>query len=106
MGDIAPLPILATAATIQVGDRVRSYDFPDDLRDDARGCYIEGVVLLIGRFEFDNKSCERYKIRVDKRMWLGKSDAVRERFVYPPVNGTPIAGRPGKTTYGVTKAHS
>lgn len=106
MGDNIPLPVLAATETINVGDAVRSYDFPDDYRWDAQGCYIEGVVLLIGRFEFDNKSCERYKIRVDKRMWLGKPDAVRERFVYPPVNGTPIAGRPGKTTYGVTKAHS
>lgn len=103
MGDIIPLSVLATLVTINVGDKVRSYDFPDDSRADARGCYIEGVVEAIGLFEFDNRSCERYRIRVTDRKWLGKTEYVTERHVYPPVNGTPIAGRPGQVTFSVVK---
>lgn len=103
MAELAPTPMLAAAKPINVGDVVRSYDFPDDLRWDAQGCYVEGTVMTIGRFEFDNKSCDRYKIRVTKRVWLNKPEAVREPYVFPPVNGTLIAGRAGKVTFGVVK---
>lgn len=103
MGEILPLPVLATTETVRVGDKVRSYDFPEDLREDARGCYFEGVVEAIGLFEFDNRSCERYRIRVTARKWMGKAEYLTERHVYPPVNGTPVAGRLRKVTHGVVK---
>ena len=103
MGEHLPLAVLADPEPIKVGDRVRSYDFPDDNRDDARGCYIEGVVVAVGRFDFDNRACDRYKIQVMYRRWVNKKVPIEQRYVFPPVNGTPIAARPGAVTHGVVK---
>lgn len=103
MGEHLPLAVLADPQPIIVGDKVRAYDFPDDPREDARGCYVEGVVESIGLFEFDNRSCERYRIRILVRKWMGKSQYLTERHVYPPVNGTPVAGHLRKVTFGVVR---
>ena len=66
---------------IQVGSKVRSYDFPH-----ARDCYVEGVVEGFSSLE----GCERYKIRVDRKVWAGEEvDNPYRGHVYPPVNGTP-----------------
>lgn len=85
--------------TINVNDRVRSYDFPG-MRDD---CYVEGVVEKIGRFP-DFPDCDRYRIRVEKKVIEGKETAPRPRFVFPPVNGTP--SWLGGETNGVVKVDS
>lgn len=104
MGELLPLAVLTDPEPIKVGDRVRSYDFPDDPREDARGCYYEGRVVAIGRFAFDGEACDRYKIAVMKRYWLGKPQLLSvDRYVFPPANGTPIAARPGAVTHGVVK---
>ena len=104
MGEHLPLAVLADPEPIKVGDEVRSYDFPDDTREDARGCYHEGTVVAIGRFSFDGEACDRYKIAVSKRYWLGKPQYLSDsRYVFPPANGTPIAGRRGAVTHGVAK---
>lgn len=82
---------------IQVGDAVRSYDFPDS---DLMGeCYIEGVIENIEWHE----GCERYKIRVTARIWEGMREGITAdpMYVYPPVNGTPTLM--GRVTSGVRK---
>lgn len=78
--------------SIKAGDKVRSYDFPDDWREDAKGCYIEGIVVQVGEFPELGLEAPRYKVRVSRRCWLGKFEPVDAEFprvVYPPVNGTP-----------------
>ncbi len=66
---------------IEVGNKVRSYDFPHD-----RECYVEGVVEALT----EKEGCERYMIRVTRKVWAGEE--VEDPYrgcVYPPVNGTP-----------------
>ena len=80
---------------IQVGDRVRSFDFAESFDDGAqfgrdlegeRACYVEGVVLDLA----DREGCPRYEIHVDRDVFGGEeSDRRVGRVVYPPVNGTP-----------------
>ena len=66
---------------IQVGNKVRSYDFPHD-----RECYVEGIVEALT----EKEGCERYMIRVIRKVWAGENVTDRTRdYVYPPVNGTP-----------------
>lgn len=74
---------------IQVGSKVRSHDFPGDRQwrqEEERQCYVEGVVEGFKEIE----GCERYKIRVIRKVWAGKEvDNPFREHVYPPVNGTP-----------------
>ena len=65
---------------IKVGNRVRSYDFARD-----RECYVEGIVEGFERLE----GCERYKIRVERKVWAGEECGCNNGYVYPPLNGTP-----------------
>ena len=66
---------------IEVGNRVRSYDFQRN-----RECYVEGIVEGFERLE----GCERYKIRVERKVWAGEEVENPYRgHVYPPLNGTP-----------------
>jgi hypothetical protein len=73
---------------INVGDRVRSYDF-----EGVDDCWVEGVVREIGkRDRFD--SCSRYKIEVERSTSEGDKGIFSQGpgfFVYPPVNGTPTS---------------
>ncbi len=77
-------------ASIQVGDRVRSFDFATspggrDLEGE-RACYVEGVVEELVRVD----GCLRYKIRVERDVFGGEDCTVRVgRYCHPPVNGTP-----------------
>lgn len=70
-------------AEIQVGSRVRSYDF-----ESTRECYVEGTVERIVEIE----RCPRYEIRVERSVWKGQEEdfGSRPEFVIPPVNGTPM----------------
>ena len=77
---------------IQVGSKVRSFDFARDGRgrqlEGERACYIEGVVEGFKHLE----GCERYVIRVDRKVWAGEEvDNPYRGHVYPPVNGTPTS---------------
>ena len=67
---------------IQVGSKVRSFDFPL-----SRDCYVEGTVEGFKEVE----GCDRYVIRVDRKVWRDEEEDILGRFpyVYPPVNGTP-----------------
>lgn len=70
---------------IEIGDRVRSYDFEFN-----RTAYVEGIVTAIRPAE--PGECSRYEIKVEKRFLCGGLDHSAEwigRKVYPPVNGTP-----------------
>ena len=76
--------------TIQIGNRVRSFDFHymRDL-DGPRSCYMEGTVT---GFE-EVRGCMRYVIEVDRCVGGGKERSDFPEVIYPPVNGT-------KTTMG------
>lgn len=89
------------AETIKVGDRVRSYDFPECPDRWARGCYVEGTVTKIASCGFDGHGCQRYHIRVEKQVWQHDPDTAHMPMVYPPVNGTPTVL--GRVTSGVEK---
>jgi len=85
-------------SSIKVGDKVRSYDFPDGLRTS----WVEGVVAAITEpgvdcvvrlndeapqvVRFDD--CPRYAILVTRAVWAG-GESDQQGFVFPPVNGTP-----------------
>ena len=77
---------------INVGSRVRSYDFADgEFGRDSEGeraCYAEGVVEGVCENFFD---CPRYAIRVERRMFGGKERPALNvgEHVFPPLNGTP-----------------
>lgn len=80
---------------ITVGDKVRSFDFPGNkatVGDHA--CFVEGTVEAITT-QLDG--CPRYKIRVERRVFGGKTIApgADGAHVYPPVNG--LEGFSGKT---------
>lgn len=67
---------------IQIGDRVRSFDFARD-----RDCYVEGVVE---GFDMDGS---RYRIRIENKVWLNEADAGPfDEYACPPVNGSPCLG--------------
>lgn len=64
--------------TIAVGDRVRSFDFPDNPL-----CYFVGTVTNI------RKDTEQYDIAVDYQYWMGEKEASNYcASVHPPLNGT------------------
>ena len=81
---------------IQVGDRVRSFDFAqgDFGRElyGERACYVEGVVESF----VEREGCPRYEVRVEVDVFGGEESGQRAgkrnrvgNLVYPPVNGTP-----------------
>ncbi len=81
---------------INVGDRVRSYDFPD-LPGMKTTCYVEGIVEAIGPVP-DIGGCDRYTIRIERRIWQRKEDEKWKEGrefptgrCYPPVNGIPTS---------------
>ena len=67
---------------IQVGDKVRSYDF-----DYNTDCYVEGDVLQVGVMY---EGCPRYEIFVTRQVVCGKEkpNLLKGHRVYPPINGT------------------
>ena len=85
---------------IQVGDKVRSFDFADVYENDdgktvvigrdiegERACYVEGVVTAVQRGSY---GMEQYAIEVTRDMFSGsESDRRVGKVVHPPVNGTP-----------------
>jgi len=76
--------------TIQVGSRVRSFDFADGpcgrSLEGERACYVEGSVLAIEEVQ----GCNRYRILVDRDVFGGEESNRRVGDeVFPPVNGTP-----------------
>ena len=71
---------------IQIGSKVRSFDFHsrDIAGEDA--CYIEGEVVDI-RWE---EGCDRYVILIEKQVFAGKEEDTHVgSLVHPPVNGIP-----------------
>lgn len=74
---------------IQVGDTVRSFDFPDSTRDVSgnNACFVQGVVEGVGRF-IEWQACDMYKIRCTKKVFGGKEIEEHEEFYFAPINGT------------------
>jgi hypothetical protein len=94
---------VACDTSIKRGDKVKSYDFPENLELDperAERNYVVGTVTDIVE-EYD---CEHYKILVEYRVVSGDKQETptgQLLFVYPPVNGT--LTWTDKTTCGVVK---
>jgi hypothetical protein len=85
--------------SIQVGDRVRSFDFFSREVEGEAACFVEGVVRNITNPVIDTmfRDCAHYEIRVDRRIFAGvEVEEMIGGLVYPPVNGIP------KTFGGVT----
>ena len=97
--DAASFRRLLVSGAINVGDRVRTYDFPNNGVDGGlffrSDCYMRGVVL---GFEFV-EGCMRYRIGIDSRVFAGKTAASSGVEIVPPVNGSPTLM--GNTTDGV-----
>jgi len=75
---------------LEIGTRVRSFDFPfneESKEEGPRACWIEGPIEGVCR---DFPDCPRYVIRVDRQVFAGKekTDLIGE-CIYPPLNGTP-----------------
>jgi hypothetical protein len=83
---------------IQVGSKVRSFDFEDQSTEGERACFIDGEVVEMGRFP-DFPDCDRYKLRVERHVFGGEQLAEHEEFVFPPLNDTPTTM--GRKTEGV-----
>lgn len=72
---------------VDVGDAVRSYDFPE-VEGRPRNCYVEGTVVAID--DFGGLGFDQYQIRVSKLVFCGEEIAFNhEKYAFPPVNGTP-----------------
>jgi len=79
-----------SGAPINIGTRVRSFDFPfreESMVEGPNACWIEGTVEGVCR---DFPDCPRYTIRVDRQVFAGKeeTDLIGEH-IFPPLNGTP-----------------
>ena len=72
--------------TINIGDRVRTFDFPDATRalEGDHACYYTGTVEDITEAYHG----EAYKIRVDGRVFTG-THTDYDPYVFPPINGRP-----------------
>lgn len=83
---------------IQIGDRVKSLEFPDYHGGQPRttDCYVIGIVR-----GFVEPDCWRYDIEVEEDIWKGKPANNPRSRVVPPVNGTPT--QLGGICNGVTK---
>jgi len=82
-----------TTTIINIGDRVRSFDFGSREVEGETACFVEGVVRNITHPSVDSnfRDCPHYEIRVDRRVLAGEEidGAIIGGLVYPPVNGTP-----------------
>mgnify|MGYP007008283642 CR=1 FL=1 len=95
--------------SLEVGNRVRSFDFPMLMGDSAvwgldlegdRVCYAEGILEAIG--EDTMEGCQRYRIKVERRVYSekgrlvekrpGKTDPAGAWTIFPPLNGVPVLG--------------
>jgi hypothetical protein len=77
--------------TIKAGDRVRSYDFPDNPEKEA--FFIEGVVdCILQPFDLHEptgavyRDCARYAVKAERRVVLHEEVDPPEWF-FTPVNG-------------------
>lgn len=92
---------------VEVGDRVRSYDFPEsipgyqdpDSRRHRSPCFVEGTVVEI--VDHPESPCQAYKIAVERRVWGGEETDDHAPFATPPVNG--VQKTMGGVTFGVVK---
>lgn len=57
---------------VNVGDHVRSYDFPD-LDGMKRSCYVEGIIEAVGQVP-EVGGPDRYTIRITRRVWKDQED--------------------------------
>lgn len=93
-----------TGQPLAIGTRVRSFDFVMPYKSQGQllgvdldgdlASYVEGTVKDIG---IEIEGCERYQIRVDRRILGGQETSLAKVpqpfYVFPPVNGTPhLAG--------------
>jgi len=71
---------------LQVGDRVRSFDFDSRELEGPSACYIEGVIEDVGLFE--GATCECYRIKVSRQVFDGiEYNDLVGKYVQAPKNG-------------------
>ena len=71
---------------ITVGTKVRSFDFVGNKDiSGLRACFVEGEVIDFRKVE----GCDRYVIKVTRRVFAGEEQEDFSPQVIPPVNGTP-----------------
>ena len=86
---------------IKIGDKVRSFDFPENRDIEGPEAFfaegvVEGFKTLVG------SSYTRFDIRVTRAVWEGKEVPTEEdRRIAPPLNGLPT--KFGRITDGVVK---
>lgn len=80
-----PLTTDRNGHIIEEGSLVKSYDFPHRAGTDrdVEACRIEGVVEGC----VESEGCERYVIRVTRRIWNGAEITPESEFLHPPLNG-------------------
>lgn len=84
--------------SIQVGDRVRSFDFahyPVNNRDltGPKAYFVEGeVVAIVTEENGRHFDCPRYKIRPTRRVFEGKEVKPEGEYFFPPINGISVWG--------------
>jgi hypothetical protein len=82
-------PTIVPDTSIKVGDKVRSYDFPQNFEfgDFERGekCFVEGTVVDITHEPPFSHGA--YVIEVHRCVWDGEEKSEFNEVVYPPVNG-------------------
>ncbi len=73
---------------IPIGSRVRSFDFAPHNRETEgeHACFVEGVVTGIKKTE---GFCDRFVIKVERRVFAGEESTDLGWEAFPPVNGTP-----------------
>jgi|TARA_B100001094_G_C18099811_1_gene755102 hypothetical protein len=84
---------------INIGDKVRSFDFPTHRDIDAPdACFIEGIVEGFTKVE----GCMRFDIKATRVVFDGvERDFEEGERAFPPLNGTPT--NMGRITDGVVK---
>ncbi len=68
---------------IQVGDKVRSYDFCFGGKTLQLDSYVEGYVLRIAPVEWCSPTCNHYHIRTTSRLLGGKEQEEYEDYYFP-----------------------
>ena len=73
---------------IEIGSKVRSFDFDHRELTGERAFYAEG--LVVNSLSAGVYGCERYVILVERQIFQGEeADYHVGKEIYPPVNGVP-----------------
>lgn len=74
---------VVSSEDIQIGDKVRSYDFCFGGKTLQLDSYVEGYVLRIAPVEWCSPTCNHYHIRTTARLMGGKEQKEYEDYYFP-----------------------